>query len=407
MLKGKRYVAASVKESTGRRECFKDGDEDLLHEENGLETRESRSNVLERGTSLEMQFLKARQLSRLPQRAAIPKNPDALAVKTKKVDTLALIAITAALLLLIPLIPSEYLDFRLAGTEFDINSRSLQCYVFAVGTLSVAVTLLADLALDFIFTKRMGYMYMRLFSVITLILCTIVYVCPRNYDSWAQVQLLLGKFQFFSQIAASSWFLNAIDRTGCWNKRWVTFLLLLYASSDFLDCLVIILPESKTVAVISYILQYSCFTFLFGTSFLWIYVSRIELLHILFGRKQSKTKDKKQPSFLSCYSLTVIVVFICCALIDTISTVIIRSYTSSDVHSTADYRCVTLVNRTLLTFFLCIIPGRMFKGEVAIHEYNATVKSSFVRYVSHEVHHLDFINPVFTFTIFLDRCGIP
>lgn len=282
-------------------------------------------------------------------------------------DYVAILGFALTVTFFIPLIAS--LEIQNDDTVHSFSTSLMGRMMFAV-SLSVSLPLIIDVALDYLslsVTPDYSHLYLR--SVSLLAMCTFNIVFITSSGSNLLLEQVVSTCQIFVEFAMLIWLLNNLDSRGCWSTPRCIALLLFVYGYLILQLATQINP-SGSLPLISFIsLLLFSVLYLYST-FRWAYT-----LFDQVGRKKGKPLSANDQ-----YSILVII----STFLFGLSFYVLSIIFSSD----SDYEYLLMgyyVIRTVLTFSICLLPGRMYRQKAIQFEYDAEVKTSFVRYMSHEL----------------------
>ena len=302
--------------------------------------------------------------------------------KSVSIDYVAWTIGILSLSLFVPLMVGA--DFHLENTQIEISARSVECRSFAIASLSVSLSLLIDLLLDVIFTENAGYLYLRSYSILALTAYSLAYLVASHYDNFGEIEVVFGAVQLFGEVSTAIWFLHSLDTLKCWSKLSIYSIIWSFYLQYLTWYLNYIYFYGDTKAVL-YTISLSFFYFaaaiIIGQCVYWFYLLHKEL--------KSNKSDKTSLPVNIHYSNVIIAVVILFGLLKLILKPVVTDL--ADVHddyaiiSSIDYADGNLLLRTGFTFFLCLLPGRIFKREAAERNYDSEMKSTFVSFMNHEM----------------------
>jgi hypothetical protein len=285
--------------------------------------------------------------------------------------------------LLIPLMVGA--DFNLRDSPQEINSKSIETRMFAVAALSVCFALLVDLILDYTFFEDNVYNYfgLRAFSLVSLGSFSLAYIVAANFDNFGAIYVSLDTAQVFGEVGCLLWLMNSLNSLGCFTQLRIAIVLGLYYLNFLmwdLNCFFSDGDPSSLLHILSDVFYNAS-----AVTFLILCIN-----YVYHMRKQMiQNKINQKPLHLEHYYCNIVVGCVLAAVIlNSILVFVISAIYNIDNSTSfvsAPYRDGQFIIRTALTYFLCLLPGRMFKRKAAETNYDNEVKSSFVSYMSHEI----------------------
>jgi hypothetical protein len=303
---------------------------------------------------------------------------------TSKFDYLPVIIWVLTMTLFAPLMAGA--DFHMRDTPAERNSKSIDTRMFAVASLSVCIALLFDLILDFVNVEDSVYEYfsLRAFSLISLASLSLTYIVAADYDNFGQITTIFECAQIFGEISCLNWLISSLDSLGCFTQFRVGCIIIVYYFnfiSWYLNFIYFDGDPSTTLHMLSDL-------FYFSTVASFVVLCAIYVFYMYKRMKKNKVENK--PLQLEDYYCIIVVISVfIAAIVKTCWIYVIAAIMQTDnliiAFESSTYKDGVFVIRTALTFFLCLLPGRMFKRKAVENNYDNQVKSSFVSYMSHEI----------------------
>ena len=297
-------------------------------------------------------------------------------------DYVAWTIVVLSIALFVPLMVGA--DFHLQGSEEEINARSVECRSFAIASLSICISLLIDLLLDISFTENAGYLYLRAYSLFNLSAYSLIYIVASNYSNFGQISVVIGAVQVFGEISSIVWLLRSLDVLGCWSTFAAISVIVLYFMNFvfwFLNFIYYHGNTKSTFSTLSSFFFYFALVLFIGHFAYWFY--------LLYKEIQINRKEKTNLSIEIYYSNVIIAVTVVFTILKELLVPVIHDITGMTddyaISSSTYYADGNFLLRTGLTFFLCLLPGRIFKRRAAERNYDSEMKSTFVSFMNHEM----------------------
>lgn len=296
-------------------------------------------------------------------------------------DWIAMIILLLSLVHILPVIWGA--DFLL-GKDI-VNLTSPNSKILVVSSLAVCLPLSIDLLLDAVFIGNVKYLYLRLLSLIGIILNGVVYLLASHLEFYATVQRVMGFTEVFIEFACGLWLLHALDKTGVWTSNRILFIIFTYTAADYFNYFSYIDYYTDHYGILDNFdtaftfISLGVFAILSG---LWVYNRRKDL----FRWKAPSMDDSYCLIIMNCTLLTFIAFFLMPTVVFHTTTVTPLTFEISSEKFQG-----SIVIRTMYALALCILPARIFKTHALENEYDLKVKHLFVQYMSHEMRYI----PVF------------
>ena len=275
-------------------------------------------------------------------------------------------------------------DFHLEGSEEEINARSIECRSFAIASLSICLSLLIDLVLDVIFTENAGYLYLRAYSLFNLSAYSLIYIVASNYKNFGQISVVIGAVQVFGEVSSIIWLLRTLDTLGCWSLFGALLAIVLFFLNFVFWFLNFIYNHGASPSLFSLLSSIT-----FYISFITLVCYFLYWFYLLYKERQVMKIEKLKLPIEVYYSTIIIVVTIAFAVLKQVLVPVIKDVTGITddyvIAASTYYADGNFLLRTGLTFFLCLLPGRIFKRKAAEKNYDAEMKSTFVSFMNHEM----------------------
>lgn len=294
-------------------------------------------------------------------------------------DWVSILISTLCATIFIPLIFS--IDLNLSGTTTEAVYASAESRSFAIASLSMCLSVGFDLFLDFLQAKEFKFFALRAFSLLSLCSYSIVIIIPHEFDNFGEIAWCFDWFQWTAEYMTALWLLRTMDTVKCWTYEVTTFLILLYYFSFVVAMLLQLQPDNEELKQGYTALTYINISFYGLNTLRWFYLMRHELFTLKAFKKSTTTY----------YSAVIMLIMVLTLVSDQVNIFIVKDLTGN--HETDDYATQNsnyiidcqFVIRTCFVYFLCLLPGRMFKRSLMEFQYNAEIKSTFVQYISHEL----------------------
>ena len=297
-------------------------------------------------------------------------------------DYVAWTIVVLSIALFVPLMVGA--DFHLQGSEEEINARSVECRSFAIASLSICISLLIDLLLDISFTENAGYLYLRAYSLFNLAAYSLIYIVASNYSNFGQISVVIGAVQVFGEVSSIVWLLRSLDVLGCWSIFAAISVIVLYFMNFvfwFLNFIYYHGNTKSTFSTLSSFFFYFALVLFIGHFAYWFY--------LLYKEIQINKKEKTNLSIEIYYSNVIIAVTVVFTILKELLVPVIHDITGMTddyaISSSTYFADGNFLLRTGLTFFLCLLPGRIFKRRAAERNYDSEMKSTFVSFMNHEM----------------------
>jgi hypothetical protein len=251
---------------------------------------------------------------------------------------------------------------------------------------------LIEIALDAVYVPNgfQGYIFLRGVSVTVLVFYCVVYLSTLRHDNFAAIEEVVDNVQFSIEATMTFLFLKTLDTHGVWTQMSrSTLLLALLFSLYYVGYAQLISDDDNSAFATARSVLF--FSFMGGcllTGFQWLY------------RLVIHCRQSGQPLLLSSLSFNdyYIVVIIANWFFLGVSMTIAKAVFD---YSTVELRVAVTIIRTVFTFVIAFIPGRMIRHQSLQYyltsetehldrenqrlEDMLRMKRTFVRHVSHEV----------------------
>lgn len=289
--------------------------------------------------------------------------------KIRRYDWIAGFSFVFCFILFYPLMNNS--TFNASNSILSGVTKSLTLQFAACSSLSMCFPLLIDLLLDYSSIDNFGHGYrdLRAVSLSSLIAYNFVYIATITSPNFFTIQSVCGSVQNFAEHCMLLWLLNQIDTRRCWRTiRIFPMIFVLFLWKVFAYCSYTIVA-SQTYQFLSIICM-----FIFGLLFLGISVEWL----LIFVKERRAAKSIGKVSFNDYYCIVITLSEYLFALI----VLILPLVYGTDALET--YLGVYIM-RSLFTFLICALPGRMLRFMSKEYENDSTIKTMFVKYISHHL----------------------
>ena len=295
--------------------------------------------------------------------------------------------------------------------------------LFCACSIIIVLPLFIDIVLDFVFWRSSSDLRFRILSITSLFVYCGVTIGTVSDEHFGVIQLTVGNWLLFTQICLLLSQIRSLDKKGIWNKTRVGVLVSLYFSVCFLKSIGIVVPElayNLAFQVVLSICYYSPYLITLLVAVPWFVKVNRELRQVYSPFLKDETlKDHLTPHDN--------VEDLYCGMLITVALLLVPMYMHwhhiigaaehfSDVEAKLAPDTVTglFVFRSLFAYVNCAIPGRLSKRRAIEWKYDTELKSSFVRFISHELRTpvsvaligLDLVNTQLELGAELNECGV-